>query len=846
MSIDKAAYKKSITKDHIWKIIFWFALMYILFEVFRSLINDLWVTGVMEKFPQTFITDLLVITALVFACIKTYKSLQLDLYPTIHSLSLFGCILLLYLTFRLNRAYEYYTFTLPFTQWIAYADVVCFLLCIQVLHFRSFKKVLEKVSVNSIIADEANPDQTEDLIHGKGFIKQIATSINDTTSKKSIAIGVFAPWGSGKTDFLLRLKSELTCTDENLILEFNPWKASNTQSINEDFFAVLSSGLKPFDNSIVPKLKSYSKKIFTSGKEVQYRILDTVIGEIIKDKSIEEEYDSINESIRLTGKRFIIFIDDLDRMSGKEVSDVLRLIRNSASFDNTFFIVALDHNYIVEVLGKTHLLSKEDQYLKKIFQLTITLPKIKKDNFRNEIHKLLINKNTSEEDKAKIERALTTLQYGQMQAHLLGDTSVKQEYHLESMLDNFRDVKRFCNSFKISFDMLKNEVDILDLFILELVKTKSFFIYEYISSRDLLMFQPNKEPQQYILNETAWKELVEHTNMDGQTAANLKSVIQYLFITHSIKTARAFAYPHNYYLYFCFQLFNLISLKEFNDAIKMGWKEMRIKMNQWVKEGKINDLNLILNNYKDFKDINQYTNFAKAYLFNVQNEYSFLSYAKDILITPSRVTQQFFKETNTYKSFIIQILEDANLPLYDRAAIANEILNRLTATQNDFQFSRKELQEIIYRLFDKYLNSKDEFDNEVYTFYLFNDDSKNRAERIEILSKASDRLGEFLNTQKHFNEFMTTIIRSVSLPNQDNEFVLAPFTNQIFNNWDKFKQLLEKYEPTESEKRTIKEIILNHFDTIVEKRRFIVSEAEKDFLLKHLTKTGQYPFNQHV
>lgn len=845
MTTDKKAYNESITQAQLWKTCFWFALLYILLVVFRSLVNNIWVTGVMEKFPQTFIIDLLVIAAVVYVSIKTGKSFQSGLYPTINSLVLLGCILLFYLIFRLNSAYTYYTFTLPFTHWIAYADVFCLLACVQALHFKSFKKPLEKASVHSIIADEANPDQTVDLIHGKGFISRIAKSINDTTSRKSISIGVFAAWGSGKTDFLLRLKTELADNAENLILEFNPWQASNTQSINEDFFAVLSKGLKPFDRSIAPTLKSYSKKIFTAGKEVQYRILDAAMGEIIKDKSLKEEYDSINESIRLTGKRFIVFIDDLDRMSGKEVSDVLRLIRNSASFDNTFFIVALDHDYIVEVLGKTNLLSKEDQYLKKIFQLTVTLPKIKKDNFRNEIYKLLIDQTTAEEDKAKIERALSLLQYGQMQAQVFGDVSVKQEYHLESMLDNFRDVKRFCNSFKISFDMLKDEVDVVDLFMLELIKTKSFSVYEHIASKDLLMFQPKVEPQQYILDEDAWKELAKQIKLDGPTATNLKAAIRYLLETHSIKTARAFAYPYNYYLYFCFQLFNLISLKEFSDAIALGWREMRAKMNQWVKEGKLNDLNLILNNYKDFKDVQQYTNFVKAYLFNAQTEPGFLPYAKEILVTLGRTTQQFFKEPGAYKSFVIQILQDDELPLFDRAIIANEFLKQFTANQNNSEFSKKELQEIIYELFDKYLKAKDEFDADVYSFYLLNDDSKNRSERVEILPKASDRLGEFLKEPKHFDEFITTIIRSVSLPNQMNEFVLDPYTRHIFNNWDTFKQLLGKYEPTESDKRVIKEIILDHFDTIIEKRKFTVSEAEKDFLLEHLKSTGQYPINQN-
>lgn len=78
-----------------------------------------------------------------------------------------------------------------------------------------------------------------------------------------------------------------------------------------------------------------------------------------------------------------------------------------------------------------------------------------------------------------------------------------------------------------------------------------------------------------------------------------------------------------------------------------------------------------------------------------------------------------------------------------------------------------------------------------------------------------------------------------------NEFVLAPFTREIFISLDAFKQLLEKYDPEDNDKRVIKGIILDHFETIDKKRKFTVSEAEKDFLIEHLKGTGQYPFKQN-
>lgn len=843
MAVDKKAYQNSISWKQVWKTVFWFGLFYVLQIVFRTSIDAYFVTGVLQQFPNTIIADILLLIAAIYIIIRITGYFIKGLLPDIYSLILIVFIVSFDLVIRFNPAYEFYKFHTPYLKWVTYVDFACFLSCLYFLHFKSFKPVLSVANEISIIADEANPEVISDLIHGEGYVTKIASTINATSSRKSISIGIYAAWGSGKTDFLLRLKKQLQKTADNTILEFNPWKASGTESINNDFFTILSDGLKPFDRSIVPKLKSYSKKVFSAGKEVPYRILDAAMGEIIKEKSLEEEYDNINESIRLTGKRFIIIIDDLDRMSGKEVMDVLRLIRNSANFDNTFFIVAMDHDYIVSVLSKTSLIAKEDQYLKKIFQLTITLPKIRKENFRAEITRLLITKAMLPEDTAKIERVLSLLRYGPMQ--WAGRVSVKDEYHLEQMLDNFRDVKRFCNAFKISFDLLKDEVDILDLFMLELIKVKSFSVFEKIASRDLLQFEANISPNVFGLDPQTWKSLVEELKFDKNTEDDIHAALVYLLDTNTLKSPRAFGHPHNFYLYFCYQLFNLISLKEFNNATELDWKAMRQKIDQWVSEGKLNDLNRILDNYKDFKDVTQFEKFAKAYLLN-QESSNFLSYGKGILLETSKVNRQYFKTNIDYRNFIKGILSDNELPYYDRAVIANAFLEQNISGQNNPIFKKKELQEIIYSLFDEYLNTKQAYDYEVHAFYLLNDDSPDKHNRIKIYEKASERLREFITQPDQFEQYLKYLIRSVSLPNQNNEFTIEPFTIDIFRDWSVFRLVLESHEPKNDEIKVIRNIALEHLETIVSQPRFAVTDSVRDFLLNHMRTTGQYNIPDNI
>ena len=55
-------------------------------------------------------------------------------------------------------------------------------------------------------------------------------------------VGVFGPWGSGKTSFLNLVKHELEGESVH-ILEFNPWMFSGTEQLVQRFFIELTSSI---------------------------------------------------------------------------------------------------------------------------------------------------------------------------------------------------------------------------------------------------------------------------------------------------------------------------------------------------------------------------------------------------------------------------------------------------------------------------------------------------------------------------------------------------------------------------------------------------------------------------
>ncbi|WP_422653172.1 hypothetical protein IZU89_15130 [Cellulophaga lytica] len=73
---------------------------------------------------------------------------------------------------------------------------------------------------------------------------------------------------------------------------------------------------------------------------------------LLSESSSYDIYNRINLTLKDLNKRFVVFVDDLDRLSNKEVLQVLKLVRNTANFKNFIFIVALDKDYILNELMK--------------------------------------------------------------------------------------------------------------------------------------------------------------------------------------------------------------------------------------------------------------------------------------------------------------------------------------------------------------------------------------------------------------------------------------------------------------------------------------------------------------
>lgn len=374
------------------------------------------------------------------------------------------------LTYILSYSYyrfysSYFEFTsISFSKSVKLLDIIALIPTMGIISrvYSRNPKLIQSESEGFSVDEPIDISEDGDLLYRLKFVKRIANKIRNTSTKNgSFPIGIVAPWGAGKTTLLNKLTKQFENDNNYIVVELNVWKCNNSAQIIEMLFKTLKTKLSAFSFTINNKLNDYTSDLLKGTKIDELNGLKNLTQLLFPNPSLEAQYENINNEIKRIGKKLIIVIDDLDRLDKKEIYEVIRLIRNTANFANTFFIVTYDRNYILNALEDINPY-RSQYFLEKIFQVEFTLPAISANLLQEEITKRL-KQFISEMDfkgyAAILDRDFNLIEYG--------------DCNLTSLfVHNLRDVTRFINSLKLSYDFVENEVYFPDLYNLQLIKYK--------------------------------------------------------------------------------------------------------------------------------------------------------------------------------------------------------------------------------------------------------------------------------------------------------------------------------------------------------------------------------------
>ena len=274
-------------------------------------------------------------------------------------------------------------------------------------------------------------------------------------SKKAFSIGVVGNWGYGKSSFFNFIKDEIKGKEEFIAMDFNPRSSKDIHSIQEDFLNGLKEVLKPFHPNLTRIFEDYAQALNISTNA------SPVISFLLRifskhSKGWKESFDNIDATIKGVKKRIVVFVDDLDRLTAKELLEVLKVIDRNGSFSNVIFVSAYDKDYVNNALKAYLRHDVKCPYTDKYFDLEIKLPK-------HAFHLLM------DYLQGLLKKACDVQQI------TLSKEEVKEsiqdvEECLRKRLHTIRDVKRFTNQFLYNYPAVQTEVDFRDYFLLELIK----------------------------------------------------------------------------------------------------------------------------------------------------------------------------------------------------------------------------------------------------------------------------------------------------------------------------------------------------------------------------------------
>jgi len=96
------------------------------------------------------------------------------------------------------------------------------------------------------LPDKAITQETEDLLNRSKFAHRLAETIRDWKKEESIVIGLYGPWGSGKSSIinltikhLIELTKNWSPENKPIVIWFNPWNFIEKDQLLRAFFQQL-------------------------------------------------------------------------------------------------------------------------------------------------------------------------------------------------------------------------------------------------------------------------------------------------------------------------------------------------------------------------------------------------------------------------------------------------------------------------------------------------------------------------------------------------------------------------------------------------------------------------------
>jgi hypothetical protein len=354
-------------------------------------------------------------------------------------------------------------------------------------------------------SDAPQIDHHHDYFGRWPFAQRVAQTIVQRTDISSLVIGLYGAWGDGKTTIINFIKQELEENPDIVCISFNPWRYGEEIELLKNFYTTIANTLS---FSIIRNKEHWGK--FIQGISSIFGLINAdkiakELGKRLSHVDIEESKKRLEDILKENNKKIII-MDDIDRLEVSEVQSVFRLVKLSADFKRTTYILAFDSEIVADALStKYGTGDKNDGYrfLEKIISVPLNLPKVPDVIMKQ--YSLEIIQKTLKDVKITLNDS-DYLEY----VRLFNQGLL---YRIKTP----RAIKRYANALSFALPILMDEINYKELMIVEGLRILYPEVYEFIKNNSKYFLSISQKIHQ---------DEISKMKMEADTALN-KSINSY-------------------------------------------------------------------------------------------------------------------------------------------------------------------------------------------------------------------------------------------------------------------------------------------------------------------------------
>ena len=258
-------------------------------------------------------------------------------------------------------------------------------------------------------APKTNPWQ-HDALGYRGFADRLAAALVGIQAPNGYVVGLHGPWGSGKSTVLnfvesfmrKRREEEESAYVATALIRFEPWIVSGYQDLAAAFFKQLSTriadgiahreakktrALKTLRLGVDPVIDAAAKLGATMDQTggmlsrgaagAAKKGVTGAIDRWLAEPSLQNTYEQLSERLAAAGGRYVVMIDDIDRLTAEEIRSIMQMVKTVGRLPNVIYLLAYDREIVWSALrdnDATDESTRRPEFAEKIIQHEVELP----------------------------------------------------------------------------------------------------------------------------------------------------------------------------------------------------------------------------------------------------------------------------------------------------------------------------------------------------------------------------------------------------------------------------------------------------------------------------------------